>query len=52
MFETPNKDPARAKETLNAESSDYSDDEHPEVVRSASSAPSVTVKSETAYEAK
>ena len=52
MFETLNKDPAREKESLNAESSYDSDDRHPEVVRPGLSAPSTTVKSEKAYEAK
>ena len=51
-IETSNKDAAREKESLNAESSYDSDDEHPEVVRPGSSAPSTTVKSESGYEAK
>ena len=51
-FEPPNMDRARGKEPLNAESNDNSDDDHPEVVRLGSSAPSTTVKSENGYEAK
>lgn len=52
MFETPTMEPAREKESLNAESSYDSDDEHPELVRPRSSAPSATVKSENGYKAK
>ena len=52
MFETPNKDPTREKETLNPESSYDSDNEHPEVVPPALLAPSINAKSQKAYEAK
>ena len=52
IFETLNKDPAGEKESLNAESSYDSDDEHPELVPPRSSVPSTTVKSEKGYEAK
>ena len=52
VFETLSTDPAREKESLNAESSDASDDEQPEVVRPGLSAPSTTLKSKKGYEAK
>ena len=52
MFETPNKDSARDKESLNAESSCDSDDERPVAVRRNMSDPSSTVKSEKSYGAK
>ena len=52
MVESLNKDTAREKESLNAESSYESDDEHPEVVPPGLSASSTTVKSGSGYEAK
>ena len=52
MFEPDNKEPGREKESLNAESSYDSDDEHPELGRPTLSTSSNTVKSENGCEAK
>lgn len=51
-FEPLHKDSARETESLNAESSYNSDDEHPETVGPDLSPLSTTVKSERGYEAK
>lgn len=52
MFENLNTDTAREKDSLNAESSDVSDDEHPQGFRPDVSAPATPSKSEKGFEAK